>query len=508
MSSSTDPIPLLTADEMRRWDAAAIRELGIPERVLMESAGRAAARVLHALYPEGTVAVVAGRGNNGGDAVVLLRTLAAWGREVRWVDGGEPGAATPLLHGWPLRPFPGPAEEALRGAAVVVDGVLGTGSRGAPREPQAALIREMNAAAAPVVALDGPSGVDLTTGAVAGAAVRARVTVTFGAPKRGLLLHPGRSHAGRVVAVETGFPPLGAGVAGACLLTERSAAAWLPVVAPDAHKGVRGEVAVVAGNAGMGGAAILAASGALRAGAGMARVVSSGVNRVAVHSALPEALFTDRTGGDLEPALRRADAVMVGPAIGTDDAGLTLLRTALTVGEAPLLLDADALTLIARQPDVRDLAGERPLLLTPHAGEMARLLEEKTGAVLADRFGAAREAAERYRCTVLFKGSPNLVAAPAAGVLVSATGHSGVATGGMGDTLAGVAAAFLAAGCAPARAGALAAFYAGRAAEMAGLGRSLLPRDVAGTLPRALVAPPAPPAWGLPELLLDLPAPW
>ena len=190
--------PVLSAGEMRDWDRHAIQERGIPERVLMEAAGRAAAEVVARLYPEGRVVAAGGGGPNGGDALVLLRTLAARGREVAAVQAGGSLPDRALLHDWELRVLPASeAEAAFRDAAVVVDGILGTGARGAPRDPAAGVIAAMNASARPVVALDGPSGVDMTTGRAEGAATRAAVTVTFGAPKRGLLLFPGRELAGR-----------------------------------------------------------------------------------------------------------------------------------------------------------------------------------------------------------------------------------------------------------------------------------------------------------------------
>ncbi|HLM69599.1 MAG TPA: NAD(P)H-hydrate epimerase, partial [Longimicrobium sp.] len=184
-------VPVLTSDEMRAWDAHAIQSLGVPEAVLMESAGRAAAAVVQRLYPAGRVVCAVGSGNNGGDAVVVARTLRAWGRDVATVQAGSRIPDAALLHGWTVDAADaGRMEDAFRGAGVIVDGLLGTGATGAPRGAYADAIAAMNAAGSPVVALDGPSGVDLTTGAAAGEAVRAAVTVTFGAPKRGLLLFP------------------------------------------------------------------------------------------------------------------------------------------------------------------------------------------------------------------------------------------------------------------------------------------------------------------------------
>ncbi|HEX8213500.1 MAG TPA: NAD(P)H-hydrate dehydratase [Longimicrobium sp.] len=494
-------VPVLAADEMRAWDAHSIRQIGIAEAVLMESAGRSVAAIVQRLCPAGRVVAVVGAGNNGGDALVVARTLRAWGREVVAVAVGKRPPDLSLLHGWEMEIRPaGQLSAALSGAAVVVDGLLGTGARGAPREPEAAAIDAIGRSGVPVVALDGPSGVDLTTGAAPGPAIRAAVTVTFGAPKRGLLLFPGREHAGRIVALEVGFAPLAE--AGAELITPGWSAHHLPAVPANAHKGGMGRVLIVAGRRGMAGAAVLAGMGALRAGAGYAILVSPDDNRAIIQGSLPEALFLDRAS--LPDGFAEVDAVVAGPGMGTDDDSLALLRR-LGRGAAPFLLDADALTLLARNPALRDEI-ERPLLLTPHPGEMGRLLDRPISAITADPFAAAAEAAERFRCTMLLKGSPSLVAETGSPTLVNVAGHSGIATGGMGDVLSGIAGALVAVGAAPREAAALALFHAGRAAEIAGRGRGLIPRDVAEALPSALCDRPAETSdLGLPGITLDLP---
>lgn len=500
------PLPLLTAAEMQLWDGRAIREVGVTGRVLMESAGRAAARVLHELYPTGPVVAAVGRGNNGGDAVVLLRTLRAWGREVAALPAA--GAALPaaLLHGWEVSIVQAGDGAALARAAVIVDGLLGTGAKGPPREPESAAIRAVMAARRPVLALDGPSGVDLTTGAAAETAIRAEVTVTFGALKRGLVLFPGREHAGRVVVVEIGLPPVAPGEAGAGLITRAWARSRIRRRSVHGHKGGSGTLAVLAGHPGMGGAAILVAMGALRAGCGKVRSVSCDSNRVALQTAVPEGLFVDRDGEGVEGVIESADALVVGPGMGTDDRAAELLRMALAKATGPLLLDADALTLIAGDPAIMDRAPSARVVMTPHPGEMSRLLGRDAKEIVADPFGASREAAERFGCAVLLKGSPSIVAAPGEPALVSAAGHSGIATSGMGDTLAGVIGALLGVGSPPREAAAIGLHLAGSAAESLGIGRPILPRDVADALPGVLPLEDGPDRLALPEVLFDLPA--
>lgn len=497
---------VLTADEMRAWDEHAIGALGVPEPVLMESAGRAAAAVVQRLYPEGRVVAAVGSGNNGGDAMVVVRTLRAWGRDAVAVQVGSRAPDAALLHGWEVDSVDAArAEEAFRGAGVIVDGLLGTGASGAPRGAYADAIAAMNRAGRPIVALDGPSGADLTTGAAPGEAVRADVTVTFGAPKRGLLLFPGRQLAGRVVVVEIGFPPLAEDAASARLVTAAWALSILPPVPPNAHKGMMGRVSIVAGRRNMAGACVLAGRGALRAGAGMAVLVSPAANREILQTALPEALYGDRD--NLEPDfLAGSKAIVAGPAMGTDDEALDLLRAIARDSDVPLLLDADAVTLLARNPDLRDALGDRPLVLTPHPGEMSRLLGTSVEQITADPFRAATEAADRFRCAVLLKGTPSLVAAPGQPTLVSVGGHSGLATGGNGDVLSGVIGAFLARGMAPRDAAGAGLWFAGRAAELAGRGRGLIPSDVADALPAALLEhAPRESAMRLPGVVVDLP---
>jgi ADP-dependent NAD(P)H-hydrate dehydratase / NAD(P)H-hydrate epimerase len=502
-ATGREDVALLSAAEMQAWDRRAVERDGVQERVLMEAAGRAAAQVIQRLYPDGVLIAVVGRGHNGGDAIIAARTLQAWGREVSLIPVRDEVSEAGLLHGWALPLSAAGADATLSRAGVVIDGLLGTGARGAPREPHASYIEAINRCGRPVVAIDGPSGVDFTTGQTAGPAIRAELTVTFGAPKRGLLLYPGRALAGRIVAVEIGFPPLRSSEASAFLITPGWARARIPRVPPNAHKGRLGDVVVVAGSRGVAGAAALVGGGAARAGAGKVYLVSTADNREILQLALPEALFVEREGGQLGELLENADAVAVGPGIGIDDAARRVLETVLTVGEAPLVIDADALTLIAQEPSLMPASG-RKCLLTPHPGEMSRLIDREPKDIAADPFGALDAALERSPHALLLKGSPSLVAAPGEPILANLAGHSGIATGGMGDTLAGIAAALLAQGCRPREAGALALYLSGRAAELVGRGRSLLPRDVAEALPAAFLEPEPASDLQLPGVCLDL----
>jgi NAD(P)H-hydrate epimerase len=451
----------------------------------METAGRSAAAVVHALYPRGRVVALAGSGNNGGDALVAARVLRAWGREVSVIAAGNHLPDAALLHGHSLDIEPAAAAAGfLRESAVILDGILGTGIRGAARGSAAEAIEALNSCGRPIVALDIPSGLDGNTGRVEGAVVHAHVTVTFGWPKLGMLFQPARALCGRIIATEIGFPPHE--TPAALALTPGWARLRLPVRAPDAHKGASGRLLVLAGREGMGGAVALVAHAAQRAGAGLVRVASAAANRVIVQSLVPEATWVDRVALGPEDT-EGMHALVAGPGIGADEEGREALERALVhTGTRPVLLDADALTSFARAPEaLRDLARARPVLLTPHAGELERLQGRAAADIAADPVTAAREAAAAFGCTVLLKGQPSVIATPQMPLLVNTVGSSDTAAAGMGDTLAGIIGAFLAAGLSPRDAAAVGLFYGSRAADLAGMGRSLGPRDVADHLPQA-----------------------
>lgn len=477
-------------------DRVSILEDGVAGPALMENAGRQAALIVHRLFPEGRVVALVGSGNNGGDGLVCLRALAAWGRPVAAVVVGRRPRPDPVLHGWelPCR-FGWEGEDALADASVVVDGLLGTGIRGAPRGPYAEAIEALNRSPAPVVALDAPSGVDGTTGRVPGVAVRADVTVAFGWPKLGTLLYPGRERSGRIVAVEIGFPPRDGDRDGdrdggrwARLLTPGWASRALPRRSPCTHKNAVGALTVVAGSA-MPGAAALAVRSAFRCGVGLVRTCGTELLGELL-PAVPEALYVD--AGD-EEALGRAvkdcRALVVGPGLGTDQAARRQLGAALAArGERPVVVDADALTLLARGEagGMNALAGG-PAVVTPHPGEMARLLGCAAEDVQGDRVAAARGLAEQHAVVVLLKGAPSLVAAPGGRLLVATVQEtSALAVAGMGDVLAGAAGAFLAQGAGTVEAAGLALEVTGRAASARGLGAALTPSDVVDAVPRAL----------------------
>lgn len=489
------PEPLYTAAEMR--EAEATHEG--PALELMERAGAAVADALGRRYPDATrVSVWCGGGNNGGDGLVAARLLHAAGRQVEAVllapeerfrgDAAE-SLARAKEAGIPLvREAGGPAD-------VVVDALFGTGFAGAPRRDAAEAIATINASGDPVVAVDVPSGIDASTGEVAGAAVRASLTVTFHGRKVGLAVAPGRFHAGDVEVADLGLEH-------GSTLHHRVGAdvlAHVPRRAPWDSKYTAGAVLVVGGSTGLTGAPILAAAAALRAGAGVAflcvpagiyPVVASRTLEVMAHACPDDGegnLMPEAAGAILELA-RRSRAVALGPGLGRSEGAAQLVRVLLEQLDLPVVVDADGLFALAGHLDWV-FSRDAPTVLTPHAGELGRLLGRSSAAVAARRLHSARAGADDAGATLLLKGADTIVAAPGQGVLVADLGNPGLATAGSGDVLTGIVAAFLARGVeqrvAAAAAAAAHGLAAGIAAERLGYA-GLIASDVSDALPRVL----------------------
>lgn len=450
--------PLFSAEEMRAADAWAIEQQGVPSLSLMERAGEGLARVAAEAARPGPVRVVVGRGNNGGDGLVAARLLREEGREVDVLSVAEPDqfrgdARTNLerLPGEPPLPFDA---RALEGSGAVIDALLGTGFSGVPREPAASAIAAINAQDCPVVACDVPSGVDGASGEVAGDAVRAHVTATFHGPKLGLYVAPGAEHAGEVRVVEIGIPRGAPSAQGAGLIADR-ALELLPSRPRFGSKFTSGTVAIAGGSRGLTGAPCLAALGAMRAGAGYVQLAVPASAEPIFEAKLTEPMtraLPDESGAHVPEGApgvaelaRRAGAVVLGPGLGRTDGALEFAREVARTVEAPLLLDADGLNAHAGRLD--ELAGRPgPTVLTPHAGELARLLDTDSADVGSHRLAAARAAAQRSDAIVVLKGDDSIVAPPGGPVAVSRGATPALASAGTGDVLSGVIAAFLAKG--------------------------------------------------------------
>jgi len=470
-------VRVVTSAESAAGDAATI-SAGVPSRALMQRAGAAAAaeialrlrdRLAHG------VLVFAGPGNNGGDAWVTARALAATGVVVRVIEPVK--AKTPDAIAERALALGILGEAAVSdlarahdgGEQIVVDGLLGTGATGEPRGGIAdaiASIMRLRGQGAAVVALDVPSALDATTGATTDRTVVADLTLTFGALKRGLLV--GRQHCGELAVLDIGLDVIENDNT-ATLIDEAWVAARLPSIPADAHKGTRKKLAIIGGARGMAGAAILAARAALRSGVGMVKLVLDRESIASAQQSEPQALAASwPTTAD---ALRHdvgdwADAVVVGPGLGRDEASRALLDLVLSTWKGPTVLDADAITLFEGRLDelAARLAG-RPAVLTPHPVEFARLVGMEPRVVLDQRFDVGGAAATRLGATVLLKGVPTVVFDPGGARRVSATGTPLLATGGSGDVLSGVIGTLLAQLGDATSAAAIGAWIHGRAAE-------------------------------------------
>ena len=435
--------PLYTAEEMRA------AEEGHDVEALMERAGHAVADAALRRYPDARkVAGVCGKGANGGDGRIALRLLAEAGRDT--------------------------SEELSADADVVLDALFGTGFRGEPREDAAALIERINELAKPVLAVDIPSGVDASTGEVPGAAVRAEATVTMHGPKVGLVVGPGRYHAGDFEVADIG---LERGETQHRLVTE-DVLRRVPRRREGDTKYTAGSVLVVGGSPGMTGAVCLAAEAAFRADAGYVAVAVPAVSLPVIETLLVEAVKAPRER--IDELAQRASALAIGPGLGRGDEERSLVHRLLGQLELPAVVDADALYHL--EPG----DWPAPRVLTPHAGELGRLIGEESAWVDAHRLEAVRRAVERFWCVVLLKGPDTLIGAPGEGVLVSTSGTPALATAGTGDVLTGVIASFLAKGMDARLAAAAGAFAHGRAAQLAPHQVGLVASDVIDSLPLAL----------------------
>jgi ADP-dependent NAD(P)H-hydrate dehydratase / NAD(P)H-hydrate epimerase len=450
--------PLYTAAEMRAAEESYPRYPdSIPE--LMERAGTAVATEAMRAFPAArSFGCVCGGGSNGGDGRVAARVL----REAGHVADES--------------------QDDLDGYDVVVDALFGTGFHGAPRPEAAEVIARINAARGHVVAVDIPSGVDASTGEIAGEAVEADLTVTFHAPKVGLAVAPGRFHAGDVVVADIGLD-------GAATSVRHALPGLLEVVPRRSARDTKysaGSVLVVGGQPGTTSAACLTAMAALRADAGYATLgVPAGALAAAEALALEPvklAWSDDDALRVLEAAAQRASALAIGPGLGRSDARRSLVRELLERVDLPVVVDADGLF------GLEPVARPAPTVLTPHAGELARLLDRDSEWVGAHRLEAARTTAERFGAVVLLKGADTLVASPDGAVVVCDTGPPSLATAGTGDVLTGVVASFLAKGLDAVTAASAAAVAHGEAARLLPHQAGLVASDLLETLPAALEA--------------------
>jgi NAD(P)H-hydrate epimerase len=484
--------PLYDAAQMREVDRWAIEERGVPSLELMESAGAALAEVARELHArevargsDGAVAIVCGKGNNGGDGFVCARHLAEAKVPVEVLllhrpdeVSGDARVNLERLEDRFEQVEGSDLGSKLSGASVVVDAVLGTGFEGTARDPAAAAIAAINAAGLPVVACDVPSGLDASTGRIEGEATRCEATVTFHAPKVGHRVNPGRDACGHLTVAPIGIPE-GAPVEAAAGEIAAAVLAGLPHRNGASSKFTSGRVVLAGGSRGLTGAMAMAASASIRAGAGYATALVPHSLEPILEAKLTEVMtrglaehgegagFASGAANSILDAAEGAGAFVLGPGLGRTDETLELAREVAGRIEAPLVLDADGLYAFRERPH-RLARRAGPTVITPHAGEAARLLGVASDEVNAGRLEAARELANRSGAVVVLKGADTIVAETAGGVVaVNSVESPGLATAGTGDVLSGMIAALLARGLEPLHAACAAVFAHARAGRAA-----------------------------------------
>ncbi len=508
---------LLTAEEMQKLDRKAINELGIPGVVLMENAGL---QVVEAIYrmigdPKGkTVTIFAGKGNNGGDGFVIARHLINAGADVKVMllaevkdITGDAKINLDILQrmGQKLHPVINPnslniVKLAMVYTDLIVDAIFGTGFKGAVPDYIGNVIEIINTSGKPVISVDIPSGLEANTGKVHGPCIKAHVTVTFAHPKLGQFIQQGPEYVGELTVADISIPPDLVETQGIkrFLITPGIINKIIPVRRRDGHKGTYGRVLVVGGSAGLSGAAAMASTAALKAGAGLVTLaVPAGLHDLmevklteVMTSPLPE---TDAVSisvdalPSVQKLLEGADILALGPGISTHESTVAFVRQLLPVLQRPAVIDADGLNALV---DAVDQLKEcpAPLILTPHPGEMARLAGIKTEEVQNNRVEIVLRASQEWGTVVVLKGYRTLVAAPDGTLYVNPTGNPGMASGGTGDVLTGVIAGFLAQGLTPLEAAVAGVYFHGLAGDLAAEQKgmlSLVAGDLLEFLPQA-----------------------
>ena len=509
---------LVTANEMQKMDRATIESFGLPGRILMENAGRGATQFFLEQFKNAEnkkIGVIAGRGNNGGDGFVIARYLAQKGISVtvyllseRQKISGDAAANLELLPPLKVPVIEMPDAEsfsahqtAMRHEAIWVDAILGTGLKSDVKEFFKDMIDFINQSNKPVFAVDIPSGLNSDTGQPCGACVRADATATFAFAKTGHFLLPGADYTGNLKIIDIGVPPHIANDVGPLqyLLTPdliRTVSLPRPL---DAHKGHTGHLLVIAGSTGKTGAAVMTAMSAMRAGVGLVTLgIPASLNpilEIHVTEAMTEPLPETKEGVLGEASFNRIMALLsdkkclaIGPGIGTNPETKMLVQRLLQESKKPMVIDADGLNcLIGRTEILKNF--EKPIVLTPHPGEMSRLIGTTAADVQKDRIKCARNFAEKFNVHVVLKGARTVVAHPDGRVFINPTGNPGMASGGMGDVLTGVIAGFIAQGHSPELAAHAGVYLHGAAADSLAKNKGsfgYLATDVMNTLPEAI----------------------
>ncbi len=467
---------LVLASQMRRYDSNTIEKIGIPACVLMERAALAAAQLVEAHCKEhkkARVLVMAGYGNNGGDGLALSRLLSEKAFRVEVWCVGDPDKASDqwrrqreILSHYPVEFVAQPKGDEYE---ALVDALFGVGLSRELSGIYGEAVRKFMSLAGWKLALDLPSGVDSDTGRILGCAVRADATLTFGFCKVGLMLYPGCEYAGEVEIADIGISERSFfGMPPQMYAYDEEVAALLPKRAKNGHKGTFGRLLLIAGSVNMAGAAVLAARAAYRAGAGMVKVATDAENRIILQQTVPEALLGERR--QLRESLDWADVIAIGPGLGKSEEAFSCLEQVVMESRKPLLVDADGLNLLAEHPELKSAlsrqgAEGRAIVLTPHIGELSRLLGESAAECGKNPALWGCELAAGFHAVVAAKDARTFVCAENQPVCVNLSGNSGMGTAGSGDVLAGVIAALLAQGMSAYKAAAVGVYVHGKAGD-------------------------------------------
>ncbi|MDZ7314614.1 MAG: NAD(P)H-hydrate dehydratase [candidate division KSB1 bacterium] len=500
---------VVTAAQMAELDRLTIEQFALSGILLMENAGRGVVDLILDRFRFRTVHIYCGPGNNGGDGFVIARYLKNRGFEPAVLLLSVKDKLTPdarfhfeRLVQFGITPCIVQSAEDLpkEKPDLIVDALLGTGVRGSLRGLIAQAVAHLQAQGAPIVAVDIPTGVNADSGAVEGIAVKADLTATMALMKRGLLFSPGREHCGRIEIVDICMPQalIAAHDPRIYRLEKEDVGKLLPRRAPNAHKTQCGQVLVIAGSRGFTGAASLTAETALRAGAGLVYLATPSDLNVIYETKLTEVITLPTgdvgrfTAASLPLLLEQAatkDAVAVGPGMGRDPETQALIKSLLLQIDRPLVLDADGLNACVGHTQLF-AAHRRGLVLTPHAGELARLTGLSADQITAEPVETAARFAKEWKCTLVLKGGPTVIAAPDGSVYINSTGNAGMATAGTGDVLTGLIASLLAQGLTPKDAAAAGVFIHGLAGDLAAekLGQAgMIAGDLLRNVPQALM---------------------
>ncbi len=509
---------LLTADEMREMDRQTIESFGLPGRVLMENAGRGAARVLLKKFPDLStkqVAIAAGRGNNGGDGFVIARYLAHAGVSVTVYLLSDPkrlsGDAADNFN--LLAPLDIPVRQVtdensfsqlkseMAHHHIWVDAILGTGLNSEVKGFFKSVINYINELSRPVFSVDIPSGLHTDSAKPCGACIRADITVTFAFAKIGHIQLPGADYTGELHIIDIGIPPHIAGNVPSRhhLITQETLKSLIVPRTDDIHKGKTGHVLVIAGSPGKTGAAALAAMSALRTGAGLVTLgVPKSVNPIVESQAievmtvpLPETETGSHTEESIETILGLLEdkkCLALGPGMGTNERTKALVNILLQECPVPMVIDADGLNNLADNPEILHNR-KSEIILTPHPGEMARLAGTTSKDIQENRMASAREFAAKYNVHLVLKGARTLIAHPDGHIYINPTGNPGMASAGMGDVLTGVLAGFISQGYSPQEATRLAVYLHGDAADKIAVSKGpygYIASDIMKTIPEVI----------------------